>query len=135
MRVKATIAILSVLSVILTSGFAFSPKASASEINMSQRILPVRFIYLNRNGGIEKVWSNVTDADSLYAIKFFDAKTQAEVSSNPKLVNDYQRVVSQSRLVSGTAFPDRTISDFSRNNLMVNFVQKDGVMEEVRTYS
>jgi len=67
----------------------FPQKAlAATNTTMSQSILPVRFVYLEKNGTIDHIWSNVTEKDSAYVVKFFD-KEKKEVSMEKRMILKY----------------------------------------------
>lgn len=69
--------------------FLCVPKTEAANINFSMSILPVRFVYLDNKGEIEKIWSNVAENDSLYAIKFFNYNKKIELPENQEFMDKY----------------------------------------------
>lgn len=141
MRVKKIVKIIFLNFLIWTLCFSwFLPpqKALAANVNFSQSILPVRFVYINNQGNIEKIWSNISEKDDLYVVKCIDAKSQKEVSMNDKLLMSYQDMVKKSGTVSGTIFPDVTRNYFSQKDnysVAVDFLKFNNYVEEVRTYS
>lgn len=65
-----------------------SEQVLAANTTMSQSILPVRFVYLEKDGSIDHIWSNVTEKDSQYVVKFFDIK-QKEISTEKNMILTY----------------------------------------------
>jgi hypothetical protein len=141
MRVEKTekIVFLSVLAWVLCFGGFLLPKnVSADNINFSQSILPVRFVYLNKSGSIEKIWSNISGKDSLYVVKCIDSKSQNEISMNENVLVSYQDMVKRSGAVSGTIFPNMAENYFSQKNeysIAIDFIKSNNYIEEVHTYS
>lgn len=77
---------------ILSFFLAFSPfsnRAEAAKVNFSQGILPVKFVYLDKHGKIQKIWSNVEPKDDMYVVKFFDAKSQQELPAEKKNIEAF----------------------------------------------
>ncbi len=97
-----------------------SENAIASEMKMRQRILPVRFVYLEKDGSIDRIWSNVRENDDEYIVKFFDTK-QKEVSPTKLLLDDYQLHISRE---------DKKTAQLDKS---VHFNEQDEFLEEVHT--
>ncbi|MEK7598336.1 MAG: hypothetical protein AAB487_01220 [Patescibacteria group bacterium] len=112
-----------VLAAFIINLFTFKA-AQAQNINFSQAILPVRFVYLDQGREIKDIWSNITETDGQYMIKFFDSKLKTEISASDKIFSDYQKIIS---LNAGE------IS--SKKSLTIDFVKNNGLLEEVRTYT
>lgn len=91
----------------------------AANTTMSQQILPVRFVYLEKDGSIERVWSNVTEKDAGYVVKFFDKK-QKEVSMDKKMILKYVEK-------SGEVAISR------QSTQQVQFVESSYGIEEIKT--
>lgn len=96
-------------------------KIEASNINFSQSILPVQFVYLDNDFSIDKIWSNISATDSQYVMKFFDAR-QKEVLINNNLVSDYANFISvkESRQDIFTS-------------VSVSWAKQGEIMEEIKT--
>ena len=82
-----------VLAAFIINLFTFKA-AQAQNINFSQAILPVRFVYLDQGREIKDIWSNITETDGQYMIKFFDSKLKTEISASDKIFSDYQKIIS-----------------------------------------
>ncbi|MEF3691630.1 MAG: hypothetical protein V3574_01070 [Candidatus Moraniibacteriota bacterium] len=68
-----------ILKSILTLGIFFAVQFGTAEkavamdtFQLGQKILPVCLAYFNSAGALLDVWSNVTQADDSYVLKFFD---------------------------------------------------------------
>ena len=131
--------VLSVLwPALAASGFFLPASASAKTLTLSQSILPVRFVYLNSGGEIEKIWSNISGKDSRYVMKFFDAKSQLEISGNENTLLDYQDTIRKSQLISGTITPGLALGFYppeNKFNLAIDFIRSGNSLEEVHTYT
>ncbi|HBI34133.1 MAG TPA: hypothetical protein DEA43_03030 [Candidatus Moranbacteria bacterium] len=92
---------------------------AATNTTMSQSILPVRFVYLEKDGAIDSIWSNVTEKDSLYVVKFFD-KEKKEVLTQQSMLLKY---VEKSKTA--------TVSRQSTQE--TKFVKTDSGIEEIKT--
>ena len=90
-----------------------------SNMNFSQKILPVNFVYLNKKGDIGSVWSNVSASDDLYVVKFFDEKKH-EVPLSQNLLRQFAKK-------SESMTSSMSVSEH------VQFVQKGSVLQEIKT--
>lgn len=123
------------LAEFFVSVFLFPYSAKAANLNFSQSILPVRFVYLGKNNEIEKIWSNVSEKDSIYVIKFFNDK-RGEVSINERALISYQETVKREQ-TSMSALPNGQAGSRQGSalaNVAVDFLKTGGILEEVRTY-
>lgn len=121
---------------LLLFSFPAAPEARAANINFSMSILPVRFVYLDKRGEIEKIWSNVTENDSLYVIKYLDGRTRKELNvSEERIFKSYQTIINEVRLVDGAVDAKRMAKNTTQSNLSVDFIKNGNILEEVRTYS
>jgi hypothetical protein len=93
--------------------------ASAANTTMSQSILPVRFVYLQKDGNINRIWSNVTEKDEVYVVKFFDEKKK-EVPMDKKNILEYTQK-SQTTIVS------------KQSTQEIQFVAGSDGIEEIKT--
>ena len=110
-----------VVFVVFAAMFCVFPKnVSAANVTISQRILPVRFVYLAKDGSISRVWSNVEEKDDAYAVKFFDSKLN-EVNQNSNLVVNYQSLISSKEKRNG------------KLDKFVHFDKKGNSWEEIDT--
>jgi hypothetical protein len=108
----------------------------AAEVHFGQSILPVRFVYLDHNGQITKIWSNVSEKDSVYIIKYFDEKSQKEVAlESNNVFNSYQNIIDQTQLISGSVSAADMKGDTVQDNLAIDFVKINNTVEEIHTYS
>lgn len=89
MRVKKISKIIWVFFLIFTVQFVNVKKAVASDtLSLGQNILPVCLVYLTPGGSIFNIWSNVSQLDDLYVIKFIDQKN-GELPINRNLFSQY----------------------------------------------
>lgn len=102
-------------------GLFATPVAASTNATMSQVILPVYFVYLEKDGKIDRVWNNVTEKDSAYAVKFFDKKTTQEIENNQELLALFMK--------KNQEFASQ------KTDADVRFLQSKNGLEEVRTYS
>lgn len=82
-------------------------KAVASNLNLAQSILPVKFVYLSEYGCINDIWSNVNNQDDVYVVKFFD-KEKTELPLTKSLFSQYvqktQNVIVSKNITQSTQF-------------------------------
>jgi len=103
-------------------------KTFSASVNLNQSILPVSFVYLDKKGEIEKIWSNISANDNLYVLKFFSAEKNLELPKNQKFISLFQEAVTQKEIfLNGSGSPDHAC-------LSVNFRQDGQILEEIRTY-
>lgn len=70
--------------------FPIAPvSAGSNKVQLSQKILPVTFVYVGKNQKVVDVWSNVSKNDDLYALKFFDASKKKEIGASDDLIANY----------------------------------------------
>lgn len=84
MRVNKLSKIIWVFFLIFTIQFVNIEEAVANEtLSLGQSILPVCLVYLTPGGSIFNIWSNVSQLDDLYVIKFIDQENgELPVSGN-----------------------------------------------------
>lgn len=90
-------------------------------------------VYVDNKGEVKNIWSNVSPADNLYAIKFFGYRDNKEQNPDNKLIANYQRSVIKnfsSDFGSGSNYFCN-----QKMSLNVEFVNQGSTLEEVRTYS
>lgn len=97
--------------------------AKAAELNFSQSILPVKLVYLAENEKVENIWSNVSENDNAYVVKFFDPQ-QKEIKASLDILFDYQKKIDQTDNTSGGNGP----------RLCIQFLKNQDKPEEVQTY-
>ena len=68
---------------------------AAENIDFSQRILPVRFVYLDEQGQAKRSWSNVQNQDAVYVFKIFDNQGRELSLAEGARKKSLQEVVSQ----------------------------------------
>jgi len=133
MRVKNSGKFLVILGFFVFCCFGFLAKdVEASNVSFGQRILPVRFVYLDNEGAIKNIWSNISAKDSLYVVKFFDEKTKKEVRADEGLFERYRTSVKddQEGSIVSKAFKGEN-KYFTQ--VSIDFVKKEGVFEEIQT--
>lgn len=129
MRVDIKIKVLIIAVFLLAANLLLVDFSEAnSSVNFSQSILPVKFVYLDGKGGIKNIWSNVTEKDSLYIVKFLDEKNKTEVRTSENLMGNYQKIArTEKSFYSGNA------GQCSFDCLAIDFVKSGEVLEEVHT--
>lgn len=99
--------------------------SQAANVSFGQSILPVKFVYLDARGVVEKVWSNVSDKDSAYVVKFFDAREKTEFSGAPEFLGKY--------LSYAESQPQCEFFSGGKINRIVEYAQSGGALEEIQT--
>ena len=102
-------------------------------MTFSQSILPVKMVYVDQEGSVRNIWSNVSSGDSLYALKFLDYKSNQEREMNDGLMKNYQESVLSSCSLEKSY--ENSIFYKQRISFNVDFINKGTVLEEVHTYS
>lgn len=107
--------------------FVIAHRVLAAGVEMSQSILPVKFVYLKKSGEVAKIWSNVSEKDDLYVVKFFDASSGLEVSANTRISYFYEEI---KKLEAEMSMADH------KKSFKIEFVKNNdgGIGEEVRTF-
>ena len=133
MRVKKGVKNVIFVVLALLCGVSF-PRwdAEAANVSLGQSILPVRFVYLDQEGEISNIWSNISAKDKVYVVKFFNEKTRSEVGMNDDLLVRYRMAIvrDENQAVK--------LKSFARNNnafiqASVDFIEKEDCFEEVHT--
>ena len=68
---------------------------SSTNTQFEQSIFPVRFIYLNNNDDIVKVFNNVTETNTAYILKFYREDTNSEVPISDPLLNNFKQLINK----------------------------------------
>jgi len=68
---------------------------SATNTQFEQSILPVRFIYLNNNDDVVKIFNNVTETNTAYILKFYREDTNSEVPISDSLLNNFKQLINK----------------------------------------
>jgi hypothetical protein len=89
-------------------------------INITQSILPVRFVYLNDKQQIINIWNNVTKKDKNYIIKFFI--NNREVKTDDNLMNIYIR------------FTSSIDKNYANSSPIIDVIKSNNSYEEIYTY-
>lgn len=66
---------------------------SSTNTQFQQSILPVRFIYLDENGNIIKIFNNVSELNTVYILKFYNDKTGVELPITKDLLDKFQILI------------------------------------------
>lgn len=100
--------------------FASVQEVVASDnLSLGQRILPVCLVYLTAQGGIFNIWSNVSQVDDLYVIKFLNEENM-ELPISGNLFSQY---VSEAK---------KDIVERDKTEI-TQFVTNNNSLEEIRT--
>jgi|GEM_PF-1945335 len=124
--------------IFILAGLAAAGSTVAENLNFSQSILPVRFVYLDNQNTIQRIWSNISPTDNLYMVKFINVKTQTEMGFSENVFNSYQDIMRKSNSVSGLIVPSAVIASPAQNNfynLAIDFIKTENSFEEVHTFS
>ena len=70
-------------------GLPLKSALAATDMTISQKILPVTFVYVGKNHAIVDTWSNVSKEDDAYVLKFFDASQKSELPLADDLMANY----------------------------------------------
>lgn len=106
-------------------------RTQAAGLSLNQSILPVKMVYLDSRDRVDSIWSNVSDSDTIYAVKFIRKKSNEEISMRQDILNRFQQ--ESTKNVSAYGWSGNGAGEkFSQ--LSVNFVQKNDQLEEIRTY-
>lgn len=120
MRVKKFLKLFLIVFLVVAVQFANVEKAVAYDtVGLGQRILPVCLVYLAPGGAILNIWSNVSQIDDAYVLKFIDRESR-ELPSSGKLFSQYIQK-SKKDLV------ERNKTESTQ------FLQSNNSLEEVRT--
>jgi hypothetical protein len=128
MRVKKNrwmfkfVAPLFVTAVFFVFNFNF---ARAEKISFGQSILPVKFIYLDKYGNIEKIWTNIDESSEIYIMKFYKNNGASESLTTGENIQSYKKVTINNNYFLGDNFAE----------LKVDFLEKSGKFEEILTYA
>jgi hypothetical protein len=118
------------------SSVSFSGQAVDLDLNLA--ILPVRFVYLNSEQTIVKIFNNAKLFDSTYVLKFFDEANREINITDQKILEQYFAILetcdpfSEGFIFSLENELDRQQS--SPNSLKVDFRQNELGLEEIYTY-
>jgi hypothetical protein len=106
-------------------------------VSFSQSILPVRFVYIDVNGEVVKIWNNVRKGDDVYVLKFFSFEENEELDFNSELFRIYSNVLKNLDIFAQEYIYD--ISNFmglenQQNGMEITLEYTIGKMHEVHTY-
>jgi hypothetical protein len=72
------------------------PRPSSSrDITLTITILPVRFVYVDSEYQIVKIWNNVKKDDGKYGLKFYDEQTKKEIDGNDYIMAQFNSLLLQ----------------------------------------
>ena len=126
MRVKKEFKKIKIFLLFLFVFFTFSfsvSRVSAQKVNLSQSILPVRLVYFNKKGEIKNIKDITSKDDALYIIKFYNYK-------NELISEKDMTFIKKQKYFQGI----KNKMETKEANLIINFVEKKGKIEEVHTY-
>lgn len=115
--------------------FSYPVKTSASDVNFSQAILPVRFVYLDQDS-IKKIFNTVTSLDGAYTVKFISGKEEKEITPTERNLTDYQNYVCRrnfefSGLTNGFNYFSNNKSELI--DFKIDFVSDGNILQEIHT--
>lgn len=112
-------------------------KDNEVKITFSFEILPVRFVYINEEGGITRIWNNTENKHQRYVLKFFKNDTEEEVEPSEKHLDSYYTIIQNTNnFYEGDIF-DLALTTFTLDNskdIDVKFLSDEtGEITEVHT--
>jgi hypothetical protein len=127
--------ILLFLVIVFLLFFSFSKNTLAGEVNFSQAILPVRFVYLNKDN-IENIFNTAGSWDSVYVVKFINQEEKKEIVPTEKNFTDYQNFVCRRNVEFGVLKDNISYSLKNKTDFVdfkIDFVRKGSQLEEIHT--
>lgn len=108
---------------------------SSTNTQFQQSILPVRFIYVDDQEDIVKVFNNVVGSNTQYVIKFFNADNEQEIGVNPGLLSKYQEFINNVDIsetgFSTSSLDNKTTSQDGRP--MIELINSPQGLQEIHT--
>ncbi len=112
-----------------------SPKSV--NVTFSLTILPVRFVYINENGDIERIWNNALNKHDLYGLKFYSTENEKdEINPTYKQLSAYYTIIQNTNeFFEGDIYKiNETKLQEKNNSFTVDFVKNEkGNITEVHT--
>lgn len=110
----------------------------AAQLEFDQLILPVRFVYLDKNQQIIKIWNNTKVNDRQYVLKFFNFENKEILPTNQELIDQYFSILEKTNpFDKGFIFYQDTTtrnSSLSNKGLKIELRESDLGLEEIYTY-
>lgn len=118
--------------------FIVSIGIKAAQLEFDQSILPVRFVYLDKNQQIIKIWNNTKANDRQYVLKFFNFENKEILITSQELIDQYFSILEKiNPFDKGLIFHQDAItknSSLSNKGLKIELRESDLGLEEVYTY-
>lgn len=96
-------------------------RASADKVKFNQSILPVEMVYLTKKGEVSKVWSNVSQKDDRYVLKFIASDGKTEIEPEKRAIEKFFSIKKKDAIKQ---------SGYGKD---VKFFFNNGVIEQVET--
>lgn len=108
------------------------------QVEFNLAILPVRFVYLDEQKQISKIWNNTTINDQQYLLKFFDSSNRELTVNNQQIIEQYFTILESTDPFDEGYIFDREIKTYSSNvpvqNLNIDLKSSSLGLEEIYTY-
>lgn len=109
---------------------------SRTQTTLKISILPVRFVYVNDENEIVKIWNNTKEEDTKYILKYIDFETNKEIEENEILANKYLAVIKNIDVFAEGVIYDINVRITTENSVDWDIQVNDtgSGLEEVHTY-
>lgn len=112
--------------------------AKTAQVKFNLAILPVRFVYLDEQKQISKIWNNTTINDQQYLLKFFDSSNRELTVNNQQIIEQYFTILESTDPFDEGYIFDREIKTYSSNtaiqDLKIELKSSSLGLEEIYTY-
>lgn len=112
--------------------------AKTAQVKFNLAILPVRFVYLDEQKQISKIWNNTTINDQQYLLKFFDSSNRELTVNNQQIIEQYFKILESTNPFAEGYIFDRASTKYSSNTAIQDFkieLKSNSLgLEEIYTY-
>jgi len=114
-----------------------SVNSNTTTVTLSLKIIPVRFVYLNDEYEIVKIWNNVKEEDQVYALKFYKEDEKTELIVGDDVRAEYFEIVKETDIFKqGIIYTQNSEKGIQKNyarNLEIDFNNTPAGIEEIHT--
>jgi len=111
--------------------------SNSTNVTLSLKIIPVRFVYLNDNYEIVKIWNNVKEEDQVYALKFYKEDEKTELIVGDDVTAEYFEIVKETDIfkqgIIYTQDSQKVVQKNYARNLEIEFNNTSSGVEEIHT--
>ena len=112
--------------------------AKDTQVEFNLAILPVRFVYLDEQKQISKIWNNASINDQQYLLKFFDSENREIKINNQQIIKQYFTILESTNPFDEGYIFDRESNKYSSNtaiqDLKIELKSSSFGLEEIYTY-